>query len=340
MLLNHDELKIQIESMTLDLKRTRTSLGIKSLKLLDQETFLFIRDVDGYVVGKLFVQTSSFNDIIQNCFRFKSNSGWIIVNVKESKMIDSLKTQKMLLSSLISYSNHIITNWKDYPSLNGCLNLIRDSLLCGFRIRMDKCQHWLENIDQFQIMESGSENMVYETLIDIDAVDSCQISTIFWNFSWIKEQSRIWYHSDAANLAQIFIKQSVSHLSDILKRKVFAIQNEIKKIELAASLGSENFDIVYKAKTNLYEICIEINELVSVILLEISKNQDIPAAWTEDISLLMTTIHVQILPNLCQSSKVSQIPFGKILNQVTNFIHELILRVERILKIQLTYLTV
>lgn len=312
----------------LNLKRTTENLGSKIVKVLDQD--IYIRDDFGGLVGKLLMRNLGFTGIIHESFRFRKSDDmeWIHIDLRNSNVVDQLNTHDMILQALISYGEKLIKHWENYPISSGYTGLIHQAFVNGVRIRIDKCRHWLDTRKE--------DDSVYEAYVDID---SHMISTICWNFPWIKEQSRIYHHSDAANVTQMFIKQAISCLSDILKRNVFAIHKEVKKIETAASTTPDNFDIMNQIKSNLYEICTEINELVSTILVEISKSQGIPEEWTKDVTFLITSIQVQILPYLAQSSKGSQIPFGKILNQVTNSVQELVLRVERLLKIQLLYLT-
>lgn len=329
-LINYSEVKIQIQSMMLDLKRTTGNLGSRVIKIMDQE--VYIRDDDGALVGKLRMRNHDSTGIIHESFRFRnsysSDLEWINVDIRKSAIVDQLYTHDMMLKALISYGEQLILHWENYPVSSGYTDLIHQSLITGAKIRIAKCRHWLEIRK-----DDDSFNEVY---VDIDSHIICTIS---WNFPWIKEQSRVYYHSDAANVTQIFIKQAISHLSDTLKRNVFAIHKEVKKIELAASTTPDNYDIINHIKSNLFDICTEINELVSTILIEISKSQGIPEEWTRDVSILITSIQVQILPFLALSSHASQCPFGKILYHVTSSVQELVLRVERLLKIQLLYLT-
>jgi len=323
--IKHSTVKLVVDIMTLDLKRNTQVLGSKTIQVMDQD--VYIRNNSAELKGKVKMRNTLFDSSTES-FRFKNmNDSWILVNVRDSVIFDGLNTRNTLLNALIDYGDQLIAHWDNYPVSSGYTGLIKESLVTGVKLRIIKCKHW---------MELKRENSLYEALADIN---SHVVSTIVWDFSWIKEQSRIFHHSDAANVTHIYIKQAISSLSDILKRKIFAIKDEIKKIELAASTTADNFDIMYQIKSNLYEICTRIIELVSDILIEIDKSQGIPQEWTKDVSALITLIHLDILPNLAQSSTSSQVPFGKILKQVTNAVEELVLRVDRFLKIHLLYLT-
>ena len=315
------------------------------------KSYTFDISTDEGILGKLHLCVEEmhlpFPESTPRFFQFDMGDKRVVDTIVfDLDIEDRWDTRASLFTSLILHGTDVYDKWSEaYQETHGHLKLIRDSLLKGLQFRICRLQLWLNDPTSLPIIglkekiicireaHDRSQGARKSLLMTIEH----RKHVLYWNSSWLKQSSKAQKFPEASKVYRIYIHQAIHKIDDMLNRQLRLIQLEIQKIHQAASTstrGNSSFAIVHTVKVNLLEICIQMNDLVSSLLMEISKNQEYMEPFVTDISRLMNIVHVQIMPNLVHSQKSGGLTLGQLLVQITQVMEEMAERVKRLMKLQ------
>jgi hypothetical protein len=137
-----------------------------------------------------------------------------------------------------------------------------------------------------------------------------------------------------------YVHQAIHVINKKLDDKVREVLVQVEKIQKASSFitsADAAAETVYIVRSRVLEICIIINDQISLVLEEILKGQDYMSPLIKDISKSLMTIRLRY--TVGNESNVENLKLGLYLTQMIESLKEVVEKTKRLLTIQAAILT-